>query len=735
MLRDVRIIEIGSGLAVQVCGLLLAELGAEVLKIEQPGGDPSRGTASFANWNRGKRSLVLDLTKESDRALLAERLAGGDVLLHRFTPLRAKALGLDAPTLKARYPHLVICAITGSPSYHPDAERSDDEVLVAARLGMLYENDGHRGGPIVARFPAGHWSAAHLAAGGILTRLVKRMQTGRGGLVETSVLQGLLSASPMVWARNSRGPMPNPPIYDDSPRAPRFQLFKCKGGEWLQIMDPSQRFDYALLPSMWAAIAEGLDISVPEGLEAAFARETVDDWLEQLREHDIACEPAAPFGTVLRHDDARANGYVIALEDPVFGPVHAPNTPYHADIALAQGRLAPSLGEGGDAAWAPREAAAAAEGQAEAPLAGVRVVDFGMFLAGPLGPSLMGDLGADVIKVEPLTGDRLRFMHRFFQAAARSKRSLAVDLARPEAQPILERLIGWAEVVHHNMRFKGADKLGLSEANLRHLNPDVGFAYVSAYGQRGARGNWPGYDTIFTALSGMQFESAGEGNPPITLRPGPMDILSAHSCFVAAMALLYAKRAGLPGRVLHTSMLGVITLVQSELLLLSDDSLTSTHHLTQDQTGFSLYHRIYLAGDGGWVAVAAHDEVQRSALSSVLGGDEAGFVAAAKAFAATDLLAAFEAVGVPADLVVYENAMHRFFDDPKSRELGLITALEQKTYGLVEQPGIFWNMGDDAPITIVRACPEIGQHTNEIMAQLGFDQAEIAAFREKGVIA
>src|SRR3546814_18407705 len=82
-------------MAVQVAGLMLCELGADVLKVERPGGDPARGTAPFANWNRGKRSLVLDLVTAEGRAALDARLAGADALLHQFTPARAKALGLD----------------------------------------------------------------------------------------------------------------------------------------------------------------------------------------------------------------------------------------------------------------------------------------------------------------------------------------------------------------------------------------------------------------------------------------------------------------------------------------------------------------------------------------------------------------------------------------------------------------------------------------------------------------
>jgi crotonobetainyl-CoA:carnitine CoA-transferase CaiB-like acyl-CoA transferase len=737
MLNDLRIVEIGEGLAVQVCGLLLSELGADVLKIEPPGGDAGRGSAGFANWNRGKRSLELDLDSAQGLAALGDHLAGADVLVHRFTPARAKKLGLDDGVLAERFPHLVVCGITGSPRTHPDAERSDDELLVAARLGAMYENDGHRGGPIVGRYPAGHWSAAHLAAGGILTRLVMRLASGKGGPAHTSILQGLLAAMPMVWVRNSKGPMPNAPTYGNEARAPAFQLHKCKGGQWLQIIDPTQRFDYGLLPSMWDALADGIDIGTRDGLDQAFLRETVPTWLEQLREHDVACEQAAPLGEVLRHADARANGYVIEVDDPHFGRVYQPNSPYHADVPLPQGRPAPRLGEGGEKDWRPRSSLSALQSHsfsAAHPLEGVRVVDFGMFLAGPLGPSLMGDLGADVIKVEALSGDRLRFMHHLFQAGARSKRSLAVDLTRPEAQPILERLVHWGEIAHHNMRFKGADKLGLSEENLRRLNPDIGFAYVSAYGQRGNRRNWPGFDTIFTALAGWEFEHAGEGNRPITLRSGPSDMLTAHSCFVASLALLYLKRAGLPGRVLHSSMLGVITMVQGELLLRADGTLTDTYHLSSDQTGFSPYHRIFEATDGAWIAIAAHRDTEREALRGVLGCDEAGFAAAVMARSADELLATLEAAGIPCDAVMCDDAMHRFFDDPLTHELGLKSAVEQPTYGLIEQPGIFWDMGD-VPIAITRACPDVGEHTDEIMAQLGFSDREIDAFREKRIIA
>ncbi len=734
MLGDLNIVEIGEGMAVQVAGLMLSELGADVLKVERPGGDPARGTAPFANWNRGKRSLVLDLDDADGREALAERLAGADALLHQFTPARARALGLDDASLARSHPHLVICAITGSPMGHPDVERSDDELLVAARIGALYENDGYRAGPIVYRYRQGSWAAAHLAAAGILARLVMRLRSGHGGAAHTSIFQGYMSTLPLVWARNSEGPMPNPETYPPAQARPiAQQLFQCQNGDWLQIMDPTRQFDYATMPTMWEVMAEAdIDLETPQGVEDAFRRRPLSAWLADLRAADIAAEPAYPMGEVLRHEDAIANGYVIEVDDPQLGRTRQPNTPFHSDADLPQGRPAPRLGEGGEREWVARTTSSDNGAPAQV-LEGVRVLDFGMFLAGPMGPSMMGDMGANVIKVEALTGDRIRFMHRYFQAAARSKRSLALDLRKPEARPILQRLLEWAEVVHHNMRFKGAAKLGLSEEGIRTHNPDVAFNYSSAYGQRGERGNWPGYDSIFNAIAGWEFENAGEGNRPIFNRPGTMDVSTAQSCLVELMASLYARRTTGRGYTTQTSLLGLATFTQGERLIGPDGDLTETYHLSSDQTGFSPWHRIYACADGQWIAVAAHTPSRRDAIVGVFGVDPGDFERVARERDSGDLLAALETAGVPVDRVSFDDAMNRFFDDPVHREMGLVSVLPQPLYGIVEQPGAFWNFGD-TPIAFRYCCPAVGEHSDEILREIGFSDVEIAAFRAQGVV-
>jgi crotonobetainyl-CoA:carnitine CoA-transferase CaiB-like acyl-CoA transferase len=735
MLGGLRVVEIGDGMAVQVAGLMLAQMGADVLKVEPLDGDPSRGRASFANWNRGKRSLACDVAASPD--MIWERLRSADVLLHQFSPAKAAALGLDDAALRVLNPALVVCGITGSARHHPDVERSDDELLVAARLGVLYENDGHRAGPIVYRYRMGHWGAAYMAASAILTRLIDRQKSGMGGGAHTSIMQGFLSQLPLIWGRNSEGPMPNPPTYPLEARPISVQLFECAGGDWLQIMDPTRQFDYATMPTMWDVMAEGADIETPEGLAHAFRQRPLEAWLADLRAADVAAEPAYPLGEVLRHPEVEANHYVVAVDDPDLGPTRQPNVPFHINGAPLPTKAAPRLGEGGDEPWAmERESAPKAPSSTtkKGLLSGLKVLDLGMFLAGPMAPSMMGDMGADVIKVEALTGDRLRFMHRYFQAAARSKRSLALDLTKPEAREILERLMRWADYVHHNMRMRGAEKLGLSVDNMRRMNPDAVTSYVSAYGQMGERGNWPGYDSIFTAIAGWEFENAGEGNPPIFNRPGIMDVCSAQSCLVESLAALYAKGEGQAPAHVESSLLGVAAFSQGDVLIDASGQITPTEKLDSAQTGFSPYYRIYQAKAGQWIALAAHSDTAQAALRTLLQTDDPqAFEAAIAAWDAEQLLSALDAAHVPADLVRFDDAMNRFFDDPMNRKLGLISVMPHPQYGQIEQPGAYWDFGD-RPIDFIRPCPTIGEHSDEILQTLGYSPSEIAEFRAKKIV-
>jgi crotonobetainyl-CoA:carnitine CoA-transferase CaiB-like acyl-CoA transferase len=407
ILAGVRILDMSWGLAGPVATQLLAEVGADVIKIEPPAGDPARASAGFATWNRSKRGAVLDLADQRGRDRLESLLASADVLVHGLRPAKAKGLGLDDASLAGRHPRLVTCSVLGYPIGHPDAERAGYDLLVQARSGLMDEQLGYRDGPIALRFPLPSWGAAYLAAAGIVTRLIVRERSGIGGSAHTSLLQGMLSTMSLVWNRAER-PVPQllSTKYDNPPQT---AMYHCSDGVWLQIMNPGERIDIGALPLTKEVVAE---LGAPVGpvdadvLVTAFARRPSDTWLDALRAADVAVEPALPLGDLLRHPEVHANGLVVQVDDATWGPTVQAAAPFQVQPPACVQRRAPCLGEHDDEVFGGQPAISEGAGDARpassVPLEGLRVLDVGAFLAGPFAPALLADLGADVIKVEPL---------------------------------------------------------------------------------------------------------------------------------------------------------------------------------------------------------------------------------------------------------------------------------------------------------------------------------------------
>jgi crotonobetainyl-CoA:carnitine CoA-transferase CaiB-like acyl-CoA transferase len=473
-------------------------------------------------------------------------------------------------------------------------------------------------------------------------------------------------------------------------------------------------------------------------MRRAFLAHSSNRWVEELRRADFAVELVAPIGDLLQRPEVIANNLVVEIDDPTWGPTRQAAAPFDTEPPSTIRSAAPLLGADTEAVFqeAPAERRARTRHSGEPPsypLSGLRVVDVGAWFAGPVVPMLLADLGAEVIKVEPITGDPMRPMANFFAACSRGKRSIAVDLESPAGREVLQRLVEWADVVHHNVRAGASARFGIDEEGIRKANPDAVFSHVSAYGSCGSSRDRPGYDSVFQAMAGWEVANAGEGNEPLFSRLCTMDVLSGLASLVATLLAIYQRSTTGRGRTAKTSMLGVATFTQSETVLLVP-TRTVAPYPTLDgmQTGLHPGYRIYEAVDG-WIAIVALGSASMAALrrAAKVASDNA-IADAIRAFMVDELIWQLDQAGVAAERVRV-GAMHEFFDDERNVATGLVSTSDHPIFGRLTQPGAFWSFGD-LKLRIDAASPTAGQHSSEILDEMGYSSTEIDLMVEQGAI-
>jgi len=724
ILDGLRVIDLSSGIPGPMAALQLSEAGADVVRIEPPGGDPAFDTALHAVLNRGKQRLTLNLGADGPDAVLDALLSRADVLIHDLTPAEARRRGLDDARLAVRYPRLIVSAVTGWPQGHPKADAPARETLVLAALGLLDEQPGHRPGPVFIRMPFASWTAGWLAAIAIVTRLIARDRDGRGGIAHTSLAQAALVPMTMHWTRAEK---PTPVFAKGLSKNIPIPLHQASDGRWLHVHyspDKAPWMAEALAAMGAEAVKEANDGYPPSHVAPNFgankliiATRPAEDWARHFWEHDVAAQIAAPFGEIYADPQARVNGYAVDVDDPLLGRTIQPGVPYSVEPpSRVRGGLNPETSDAGTvlARWAVMAAEPTdTTGTPVPPLSGLRVLDLGAYLAGPFAAMLLADLGADVIKVEPPAGDAMRRLERQFTGIQRGKRGVALKLGDPAAKDAICALTRWADVVHHNIRRPAARKLGVDYETLKAERPDIIYCHVSSYGPLGVRADWPGFDQLFQAACGWEVENGGIGNPPLWLRFGIVDFYAAlASVFATLLGLIERKRSG-QGQLVTASLLGSAMLTMAEAVMRADGSLTEIAHLDQAQMGISPDHRLYRTSDG-FVAVAALTPAEsRDFRELTARRAESWFAAMDKAGAKAML----DAASVPSEIVL-EDQMDAFLDSPAHRAAGLLAQYRHRDLGDLVQIGRFWNFGE-LPLALDRPAPALDEHGAEIFGEIG----------------
>jgi crotonobetainyl-CoA:carnitine CoA-transferase CaiB-like acyl-CoA transferase len=390
------------------------------------------------------------------------------------------------------------------------------------------------------------------------------------------------------------------------------------------------------------------------------------------------------------------------------------------------------------------------------PLDGLRVVDFSAFVAGPLGAQVLADLGADVIKVEPPGGEAMRAAAYAVAACQRGKRSLALDIGASQARPVVEGLLDWADVVLHNFRVGVSTRLGIDEETVAQHRPDAVYCHASGFGPTGPRAKSPGNDALMQAVTGFERAVGGEGNEPIAGTWIPIDMTGGWVAAIGMLAGLYARAVTGEGQRVSTSLLGAGMLLQSGVFL-RDGEVVAGPALDGAQTGYGPGYRIYEASDGKWFALVVPNSESWGRVASLVDSDtfpeayaplRGGADDAIARQAESVLAAAFQTAprdawidrltgtGALVEEVVEMNRddfRRGILDDPTNRSLGRVAVYETDDWGHFEQIGPLLRRGPEVEGGPRMMLPGIGEHTVEVLGELGFDDEAISALIDDGV--
>jgi crotonobetainyl-CoA:carnitine CoA-transferase CaiB-like acyl-CoA transferase len=812
-----RVLDLTAGFAGPMATMVLADFGAEVVRVEPAGGDSAWDEPAYLLLHRGKKSIDLDVRSDAGREELRRIVPGFDVVIESLGPGVADELGIGYDDLAARQPALVVCSITGWGPTGPLAHLKADDALVMAKAGILRKQPGWTlGRPTFRASRDASYFAGMLAVQGILAALRVRDLTGAGQLVETNLLHALTCRqNPSVrWLLREGEELPAEegagetvvqsakhvlPHHLD-PRQTNLigARFQTKDGRWMVHSHTEPHFFPAWIKVLgldWIWEDERYkgaphDFPTPDDrsalLELAKARmaeKTAAEWIELYLVNGNVCgDVIQTTQEALTCPQIVHGDYLVEVDDPRVG--HIVEIGPLAKLPAAPAsvtRSAPLPGEHtAEVLGAPVEPrpVPAATTTVSRPLEGVVVLECAYYYATPFATSLLSELGARVIKIEPLRGDPYRSLanagngdpvlnlgHNNMVRAMQGKEAIALNLKDPAGQEILRRLVAMTDVFIHSFRQGVPESLGIDEASLREIKPDLLYQYGASYGSTGPYARQPAIDPIIAAFAGTTAHQSGKGNPPLTETGADPVAAAGHA--TAALLGIYARHRSNTGHYLESSM------IASNIYLNAEDALAyeskpPRHPVDQPQLGYAATYRLYETAPVGpdadipayanrdprWVFFAAFDDDEFARFCEIAGRTD---LLADPRFAtrddrdahdeelATVLEAIFptrtgpewETASVAAGVgCLMADAMSHFaflYTDPQAKAIGMLSQSSHPSFG-----GAYSRY---APMVRFSKTPghggaycEFGEHTRSLLAELGYSEAEALKLKDAGVV-
>jgi crotonobetainyl-CoA:carnitine CoA-transferase CaiB-like acyl-CoA transferase len=768
--NGVRILDFTQGTAGPFAGMLLAEQGADVVKVEPPAGDRSRGQPVFHAVNRSKRGIILDLSSQAGREKAHALVKGADVVLVDGLQQDAGDLDIDYASLAPLNARLVYCSIPMYGSKGPLAGLPPDDNMVAA-VSCIYGNQfSYSGSPVFYVTPFVAYATAVLVAAAVSSALYERARTGRGDFVEVSGLSGAFAISApgfvkLLTMEVTRLSELNP---DPKGASPAYRVYRAADGEWLMLGALTPAFMVKVLMTVGAQDLladprfEGFPFAVPkdDGLQEvarrlgeAFASRPRREWLDALKEADIPAGPVATRDEWLNEPQVIQNGMRVEVDDPEIGrstQVGIPLTLHGAPGAIRG--PAPLLGQHNsecEGLWrSPETQAFGSNTPRRHPLEGIKVLDLGTTYAGPFSCMLLADLGADVTKVESLGGDPFRTLGAAFIGVNRGKRALAIDLKQDEGLQTFYDMVRQTDIVAGNFRSGVTKRLKIDYETLSAVNPRVICCSITPYGATGPLSDLPGYDPVIGARSGMQRAQGGYGedDEPVYHNTAIIDFTTAlMAAYGMCAALLHREKTG-RGQLVETCLANNATVAQVAEFL-RYEGRPPVLAGARDIQGTSAAYRIYRCGEGRWLFLGATTAEQADAILALSPGipaaggaellnsswDGAAAIALESFFAGrarNEVLERLTKNGVPCCPCL---TLEELFTDPHLEANDLWWRSEEGLLGPFQQIGAIVKWREHS-MRLERPAPPFAQHSREVLQEYGIDSSRIDALVKNGVV-
>ena len=554
----ITVLDFTSGRAGGVATMVMSDFGAEVIKIEPPGGERFRDYPGAIQWNRGKKSVALDLKTPGGLQKARALARASDVVIENFRPGVTGRLGIDFESLRADHPALVYATLTGFGSKGPYAQYKGYDGVVAAKSGrmMMFSGQNPREGPNYVVTQGVCHAAATALIRGITAALFVREMTGKGQRVETSMLQAVTTYDHVSWIHGQLvenqpdAYPPDPTVGTGRPNPTGYLPARTKDGHWIQLGNVVERLFRSMMHSLdmdfiyedpQLKSAPRLDQEAVAALERIMLEKvqerTLDEWMNIFlsREGNAAAEPYLTSEQALDHPQIVHNGNVQSIDVPELGGIRQLGSVVKMTGTPGSHRgTAPVLGQHTDeilASLSQEEERSSKSPNGEMPshaLEGITLLDLGTVINGPLGCALVAELGARVIRIEAPGGDWGRQgLPYSAQRTMAGSEGICLDLKTPEGQEIMGKLTAKADMLLHSMRPGAPERTGIGYEQLKEINPNLIYLYAGGYGSTGPYSHRPSMAPIAGAVSGGGVAQMGRDAFPSPDQPMSIDEIAA----------------------------------------------------------------------------------------------------------------------------------------------------------------------------------------------------------------